>query len=185
MTVHMEKRRLYLLSFRNPCVNGKSLTRSSSLLCVIYYSNKRAKISLKVKNKDPASGYNDQCGSPSIKSLFWSIAQYCFCLIATVSDKNLEPLWQTKTLKNFGKFRSLSFSSSLLQCFCSHETLQSLLNIAEGKGSACVFQGFLARTVALFGWKTRNEHFLKLFFKGRKSLNWLRLVSSFRFSDPV
>lgn len=138
-----------------------------------------------MKNKDPASGYNDQCGSPSIKSLFWSIAQYCFRLIATVSDKNLEPLWQTKTLKNFGKFRSLSFSSSLLQCFCSHETLQSLLNIAEGKGSACVFQGFLARTVALFGWKTRNEHFLKLFFKGRKSLNWLRLVSSFRFSDPV
>ena len=43
MIVHMEKRRLYPLSFRNPCVNGKSLARSSSLLRVMYYSNKRAK----------------------------------------------------------------------------------------------------------------------------------------------
>ena len=96
-----------------------------------------------VKNKDPSSRYNDQCGSPSIKSLFWSIAQYFFHLIATIREKNLETLWQTKTLKHWKI--SLPFL-----CFCSHETLQSHLNIAEGKGSAWVFQGFLASIVALW-----------------------------------
>ena len=57
---------------------------------------------------------------------------------------------QTKTFKNF----SPPFHSppphplSLLQCCCSHVTLQSHLNIAKRKGSAWVFQGFLVRIVA-------------------------------------
>ena len=41
---------------------------------------------------------------------------------------------QTKALKHFGKFCSIPFPFSLLQCLCSHVTLQSHLNIAEGKG---------------------------------------------------
>ena len=42
---------------------------------------------------------------------------------------------QTKALKHFGKFCSIPFPFSLLQCLCSHVTLQSHLNIAEGKGT--------------------------------------------------
>ena len=45
---------------------------------------------------------------------------------------------QTKALKHFGKFCSIPFPFSLLQCLCSHVTLQSHLNIAEGKGRAKV-----------------------------------------------
>ena len=53
---------------------------------------------------------------------------------ATISDKNLETL--CKIL--------LSFISSLpFAMCCSHVTLQSHLNIAEGKENAWVFQGFL------------------------------------------
>ena len=44
MIVHIENGSFnYLALNRNPCVNGKSITRSSSLLCVMYYSSKRAK----------------------------------------------------------------------------------------------------------------------------------------------
>ena len=56
---------------------------------------------------------------------------------------------QTKALKHFGKFCSIPFPFSLLQCLCSPVTLQSHLNIAEGKGRAKVFQGFWARIVVV------------------------------------
>ena len=56
-----------------------------------------------------------------------------------------------KTLKHFEKFNlAPSVPSSLLQCCCSRVTLQSHLDVAEGKGSASVFQGFLARIVASY-----------------------------------
>ena len=132
---------------------------------------KEGKIFLKVKNNNPASRYNDQCGSPSVKSLFWSIAQYCFHLIATISDKNLEPLWQTKTLRNFGKFRSLSFSLSLLQCFYSHDNVVITSQHYRGKGTCMGVSRIFGEHSNSLWLKTSNEHFLKSFFKGRKSLN--------------
>ena len=55
---------------------------------------------------------------------------------------------QAKALKQFGKFCSI-FSLLPLQCLCRHTTLQSHLNIAEGKGRAKVFQGFWARIVVV------------------------------------
>ena len=45
--------------------------------------------------------------------------------------------------------RMLQKNFHRLQCLCRHATLQSHLNIAEGKGRAKVFQGFWARIVVV------------------------------------
>jgi len=58
---------------------------------------------------------------------------------------------QANTLKQFGNFAPFPLTlppPSLFQCCCSHVTLASHLNIAKGKGSPWVFQGFLLRIVA-------------------------------------